>query len=44
VLSTVDGNHFSVQNKKMWLSGELVVNCVCPVTNRKYGILLKGGW
>jgi hypothetical protein len=44
VLSTVDGNHFSVQNKKMWLSGELVVNCVCPVTSRKYGILLKGGW
>jgi hypothetical protein len=44
VLSIVDGNHFSVQNKKMWLSGELVVNCVCSTTSRKYGILLKGGW
>jgi hypothetical protein len=44
VLSTVDGNHFRVQNKKMWLSGELMVNCVCSTTSRKYGILLKGGW
>jgi hypothetical protein len=44
VLTTIDGNHFSIQNKKMYLSKDLVINCVASQTNRKYGIMLKGAW
>jgi hypothetical protein len=44
VLTTVDGNHFSIKNNLRYLAESLVINCSGGPDNKLVSIMLKGAW
>ena len=42
--TVVDGNHFKVENLKMYLTSPLIIRCVSGTYTKDISILLKGGW
>jgi|WetSurMetagenome_2_1015567.scaffolds.fasta_scaffold10985_3 hypothetical protein len=41
---SIDGNHFSVRNNKIYLDNPLLIDCVSGVNNRTISIELRGAW
>jgi len=44
VFTVVDGNNFTIENKKVYMDSYLIVECVSGSNTKNIPIYLKGGW
>ena len=44
LLNSVDGNHFSVNNVKLYTNSPLLIDCVSGANNRQVSLNLRGAW
>jgi hypothetical protein len=44
VLTTVDGNHFNIENISKFLDSSLIISCVSGVNSRDFKVDLRGAW
>jgi hypothetical protein len=44
LLNSTDGNHFSIENLKLYMDSPLLVDCVSGANNRQIQVELRGAW